>query len=193
MPKGVYEHTHNARPDLVKINSTPSEDNRVILSHGLQVMALGKANLKDPDDVSKHISDYFQICLDTAIKPSIAGLALALGISRQYVFEITHNNKDNVAFLTVDIIKKAINFINLQMETYMQESKINPVAGIFLMKNNMGYKDQVDYVVTPKNDDENVDVDEIKEKYELSEGDSKIQAQILKISGTVFENSADPM
>lgn len=30
------------------------------------------------------------------------------------------------------------------MESYMQNGKINPVAGIFLMSNNFGYKQKVD-------------------------------------------------
>ena len=32
---------------------------------------------------------------------------------------------------------------------YMQNGKINPVSGIFLMKNNMGYEDKTEMVVTP--------------------------------------------
>jgi hypothetical protein len=34
-------------------------------------------------------------------------------------------------------------------ENYMQNGKINPVAGIFLGKNNFGYQDKTEYVVTP--------------------------------------------
>ena len=33
----------------------------------------------------------------------------------------------------------------------MQNGKINPVTGIFLLKNNHGFKDQQDVVVTPNN------------------------------------------
>ena len=29
----------------------------------------------------------------------------------------------------------------------MNTGKINPVSGIFLMKNNMGYKDTTDYII----------------------------------------------
>ena len=38
-----------------------------------------------------------------------------------------------------DTIKRARDLINAQMEDFMQNGKINPVAGIFLMKNNMNY------------------------------------------------------
>ena len=48
-----------------------------------------------------------------------------------------------------DLIKKAYLILNLQMENYMQNGKINPVAGIFLMKNNMDYQDKSEVVLTP--------------------------------------------
>lgn len=37
------------------------------------------------------------------------------------------------------------------MNEYMQNGKINPVTGIFLMKNNLEYQDKQEVVVTPKN------------------------------------------
>ena len=33
----------------------------------------------------------------------------------------------------------------------MQNGKINPVSGIFLLKNNFGYQDKQEVVVTPNN------------------------------------------
>ena len=37
--------------------------------------------------------------------------------------------------------------LNSLMEDYMQNGKINPVAGLFLLKNNFNYKDTQEYVV----------------------------------------------
>ncbi len=37
------------------------------------------------------------------------------------------------------------------LENWMQNGKINPVSGIFLMKNNFGYADKSEVVVTPNN------------------------------------------
>ena len=39
--------------------------------------------------------------------------------------------------------------LDAQMSDYMQNGKINPVSGIFLMKNNFGYADKTEVVVTP--------------------------------------------
>ena len=63
-------------------------------------------------------------------------------------------------------LKKAYLILTSQMEDYMQNGKINPVAGIFLMKNNMGYQDKQEVVLTPNNPLGDVDSnDKLEEKY----------------------------
>jgi len=65
-----------------------------------------------------------------------------------------------------DTIKKARDLINAQMEDFMQNGKINPVAGIFLMKNNMNYTDQQEVVLKPDNPlGERKDPEELRRKY----------------------------
>ena len=52
------------------------------------------------------------------------------------------------------------------MEDYMQNGKINPVSGIFLMKNNMGYTDQQEVVLRPDSPlGEKADPEDLKRKY----------------------------
>lgn len=67
---------------------------------------------------------------------------------------------------TRDTIKKARDLINAQMEDFMQNGKINPVAGIFLMKNNMNYTDQQEVVLRPDNPlGEQKDPEALRRKY----------------------------
>ena len=48
-------------------------------------------------------------------------------------------------------------------ENYSQNGKINPVMGIFLGKNNYGYQDKTEYVVTPNvQQDNDYDPDSIR-------------------------------
>ena len=51
-------------------------------------------------------------------------------------------------------------------ENYMQNGKINPVSGIFLGKNNYGYADKQEYVLTPNQQQETIDPATIAAKYE---------------------------
>ena len=48
----------------------------------------------------------------------------------------------------------------------MQNGKINPVAGIFLMKNNMGYQDKQEVVLTPNTQlGDSATPEELQQKY----------------------------
>ena len=65
-----------------------------------------------------------------------------------------------------NLIKKAYQVLNAQMENYMQNGKINPVAGIFLMKNNMGYVDKQEMVLTPNQQlGDQVSPEDLQRKY----------------------------
>jgi len=51
-------------------------------------------------------------------------------------------------------------------KVYMQNGKINPVAGIFLMKNNMGYADKQEVVLTPNQQlGDQVPAEDLEKKY----------------------------
>ena len=66
----------------------------------------------------------------------------------------------------------------------MQNGKVNPVAGIFLGKNNYGYQDKTEYVLTPNaQQDSDYSADEIRQRYiaadqtkRLSEGEDEEQS-----------------
>jgi hypothetical protein len=62
----------------------------------------------------------------------------------------------------------AYNLINSQYEMYMNSGRINPVAGIFLMKNNMGYQDTTNYVISADNNKE-LNIDDITNRSGLLE------------------------
>ena len=65
-----------------------------------------------------------------------------------------------------NLVKKAYQLLNAQMENYMQNGKINPVAGIFLMKNNMGYADKQEVVLTPNQQlGDQVPAEDLEKKY----------------------------
>ena len=60
-------------------------------------------------------------------------------------------------------------------ETYMSSGKINPVSGIFLGKNNYGYQDKTEYVLTPNQQSDNdYDADSIRERYIAADQQKKL-------------------
>ena len=65
-----------------------------------------------------------------------------------------------------DLIKRAYEILTVQMANYMQNGKINPVAGIFLMKNNMDYEDKKEITLAPASPfGEETPPEELQQKY----------------------------
>lgn len=124
-------------------------DNTRYIRHSLRLWALGDCDMADNEKVAQRVHEYFVICMEEDMKPSMAGLALALGIDRttlwRYINGALGKNPD-----VRNTLKKAGALLNVQMEDYMQNGKINPVSGIFLMKNNFGYADKQEVVLTPQ-------------------------------------------
>lgn len=159
--------TKRKRPDLSEKQSVHTEpgDNRKYILHSLRLAELPKLNLTSVEEVTQRIKDYFTICADDDMKPSVAGLALAMDIDRRYLWEIREGLKGKNPAVA-DTIKKAMKILDLQMVDYMQNGKINPVSGIFLMKNNFGYADKQEVVLTPNNPlGDTKDTKELEEQY----------------------------
>jgi hypothetical protein len=112
------------------------------------VRSLPKIDISDPVQVENRINEYLVLCMENDMKPTVKGFCNALGgISRNTLW-----NWRNGTFRKgthEEIIVKAYDLLEEMWENYMQNGKINPVAGIFLGKNNFGYQDKQEMVVTP--------------------------------------------
>ena len=91
----------------------------------------------------------------------------AIGLDRRRLWEIRSGSK-NVAIPQEckDIINGVYDSLEVLWEGYMTSGKINPVTGIFLGKNNFGYADKQEYVVTPNTLSQETPVDVIEAKYD---------------------------
>ena len=151
---------------------TEPGDNAKYIGVSLKLFNLPTIDLHDPEQVQNRLNEYFQIQFDADVKPTVAGMAMALGIDRRRLWEIKSGNHhtskglDDLPTLTTDSIKKAYDFMENLWENYMQNGKINPVSGIFLGKNNFGYQDKTEYVVTPNvHNDSDYSADDIRKRY----------------------------
>ena len=159
--------TKRKRPDLSESQTVHTEpgDNRKYILHSLRLAELPKLNLTSVEEVTQRIKDYFTICAEDDMKPSVAGLALAMDIDRRRLWEIREGKQGKNSEVS-DTLKKAMKILDLQMVDYMQNGKINPVSGIFLMKNNFGYADKQEVVLTPNNPlGDTKDTKELEERY----------------------------
>lgn len=155
-------------------------DNAKYLGFTMKIGGLPTIDLHNGQEVRDRLEEYFTLCAKADMKPTVSGMALALGnnINRQVLWAIKNNQPTGGAGYTTalppevaDSIKKAYAFMESLWENYMQNGKINPVSGIFLGKNNYGYKDQSEYVLTPNSPlGEKKDPNEIAKKYALEVG-----------------------
>ena len=165
-PKGTGGNKRPDKREAMSVHAEPG-DNRKYLLHSVKLAKWPKVDMKDPKQVEQRVMDYFTACAEDDMKPSVAGAALAFGIDRATLWKWCNGVES--AYIPAEsrsFIKKAYLMLNVQMEDYMQNGKINPVAGIFLMKNNLGYADKQEVVLTPNQQGQDeVSPEELKRKY----------------------------
>lgn len=141
----------------------PGEMSRFI-RHSLWSYYAEPIDISDPEQVRRRIEDYFHHCMEDDMKPTVMGICNSLGISRATFHEWCTGGRRGGSH--VDIIKKAKDFLEEMMECYMVNGKVNPVTGIFLMKNNFGYRDQQEVVLKPSMDlGDEVSPEDLQHKY----------------------------
>ena len=174
MPRGGYRpgnETHTPHGQLAKAGD--SDYRRNVVRMNAEIAMLDNIDLKDLEQVKRRFAEYYEIVDKYGMTITVAGLALCLnGMSRQTLWAISNDkpisSQGNMTTLpkdVVDFIKKQYKLYELQWETAMQTNKINAVAGIFLGKNNLGYRDEQNLVLTPNTPLQEEDVEQIKEKY----------------------------
>lgn len=153
------------RPDtsLRLTEQVDAGDNARYLAHAMATMNLPRINTSDPKQVEERIQWYLRHCVDNDMKPTVKGFCNALGISRNTLWNWKCGNFR--AGTHEEIVVRAYDLLEEMWENYMQNGKINPVAGIFLGKNNFGYQDKQEYVLTPNQHQETIDVATIEAKY----------------------------
>ena len=151
------------RPDQ-QVNAPPGENARRV-QIGMVLMKQPKVNMQNPEEVIERCGWYLEKCAEWDDRPTVAGFALAMGYSRDQLLQIKNGMVKSVPGESVDTLKRAWDLINQTMEQYMVDGHLNPVTGIFLMKNNFGYRDQTETVVVKKDPYETGDPEDIARKY----------------------------
>lgn len=148
-------------------------DNTKYLTLNIELFNLEKIDLHDEEAVARRLEEYFQIYAKYDTKPTVAGMAMALGMNRRTLIAIVNDYatggagyKTALPHEVALVIKKAYSLLEVLWENYSSNGKINPVMAIFLAKNNYGYQDKTEYVLTPNpQQDSDYDADSIRKRY----------------------------
>lgn len=155
-------------------------DNTKFMIVNMALFNMEKIDLHSVDAVVDRLNEYFKLYAENDMKPTVAGMAMALGMNRHTLWAITHDKPtggdgyySSLPKEVALVIKNAYEMLENLWESYMNSGKINPVAGIFLGKNNYGYQDKTETVLTPNVKTENdYSVEEIKQRYLTDSSDS---------------------
>lgn len=164
-PRGVSKDMADGK----WLQTEPGDNTRIVMTN-MKFFTMPAIDLHDPVAVQERLCEYFQIYGEADLKPTVAGMGMALGLDRRRLWEIkTGNYTSSTPKLpreTEDMIKKAYEILETSMEAYANAGKINPVMAIFMMKNHFGYQDKTEYVLTPNQKQESdYDADEISKRY----------------------------
>jgi hypothetical protein len=91
----------------------------------------------DPDMITQRIDEYFRLCTEYAVQPSVEGLTVAVGVSRETLWN-WQQDKTSEAGRLVDSAK---NLINAMLTDATMNGKVNCVFTIWMQKNNFKYAD----------------------------------------------------
>lgn len=128
------------------------------LSHLQKISAIKKPDLKEPSQIIYACDTYFSICKQDNQKPTMSGLAMALGTNRRTLLK-WYNGESRV--YNREIIQQYFDLLETFDELQLKEGKINPIGALFIMKNNYGYTDKTEIKVS----DEEVSNEEIERRY----------------------------
>lgn len=146
------------RNQLAKIDEEDSDYSTRVSVHTGHLLSIDKPDLNNTGQVEIAIKNYFTLCQEDKVKPTISGLAMSLGVNRKTLLkyasgETRVNNREAIA--------TALQTIEVFDETMLKQGLMPALAGIFIFKNNYGYTDKTEVVTgTDELSDE-----EIAERY----------------------------
>jgi hypothetical protein len=113
-------------------------------------MKQGIAKFNSAEEMQLLIEQYFADCADLQLRPTVRGLALALGTVYETLNGWERGERDGqLGSQASAIIKKAKQLIAEYDEVMAMEGYDNPILFMFRAKNYYGMKDTQDIAITP--------------------------------------------
>lgn len=131
-------------PNAVKPTTEPGEISSMVKGYET-LWELPPVRKGEVELAKQRIAEYFQFCQSADRKPSVEGLALALGTSRQNLW-LWEQAGDEMG----EIVARAKALINAMLTDFAMNNKIPCVYGIWLQKNHFGYTEAI-VLDTPHN------------------------------------------
>lgn len=157
------KHKRPKRSEDYQPHYEPGDMSRMI-TNAMELSNMGPVDMYDPDQVEKRMMECLQYMIENDMKPTVESMALAFNTNRTQLWKWKEGVESHLPERSRNAIKKGYSMMNQLLAQTMADGKINPVAAIFLLKNNHNYKDQTDVVVTPNNPMQDLNAEEARKR-----------------------------
>lgn len=164
--------THSAKSKLSEYLSNPNvkKFNSIVTDKSFDRIRKGRpCAFNSKEECLEEVEDYFKLCYECNVIPTIASLALYLGLNRETLYNYANNPK---LYDFSNVLKHAINTCQSYQEGAVLDGSIQAVPFIFLAKNYYGLKDTTDISFNNQQNDTTINsgtMDAIKEQIALEE------------------------
>lgn len=110
------------------------------IDHTTSLALMPPLEVWDAESIGRRTMEYLEKCKEDGVRVNLSSYALALGTTPDGLNELI-NDKRKTDEVRAALLK-GISMVESIMIEMMMEQRINPVTGIFLLKNHFGYKDQ---------------------------------------------------
>lgn len=94
--------------------------------------------VNEPEEIRERLNFFFDWCSRKQLRPTVSLMCLCLGHPRQTLWTWQQRGGERGA-----MIDRAKQLLEALTETWLLTGKTNPVAGIFVLKSQFGFKDTV--------------------------------------------------
>lgn len=152
-----------SNPNVKKFNS-------IVTDKSFDRIRMGRpCAFNSKEECLEEVEDYFKLCYECNVIPTIASLALYLGLHRETLYNYANNSK---LYDFSNVLKQAIDVCQSYQEGAVLDGSIQAVPFIFLAKNYYGLKDTTDISFNNQQNDTTINsgtMDAIKEQIALEE------------------------
>lgn len=119
------------------LSDVPAEAVKQTVTDLRQLYDMGQP--KTDQEMEERVNLFFDFCQHSSVRPGVESLCLSLHITRQTLCRWTQGI--GCSKRRQEAAEAAKSFINAYLEQCSLSGKVNPVTGIFLLKNWAGYRD----------------------------------------------------
>lgn len=154
---------YNEKGAAIKADALRTDISRI--SSALSVS--GQVDLNDLDQVKEQTLLYLEACQNAAACPSMMGLSVAFGMTRQNLYRWLKMNPGKPTTAFIQLVQEAIADV---VANGSMSGSINAVMGIFVLKNCHGFSDKVELEQVRDDNDTHLNEDELIKKYHFLAG-----------------------